>query len=152
MYYCPKCQILSSENLCPCCWSKKLRAPQNEDPVLLETVDEEKAVIIESAFQENGIVFEERVSGLGGPPSQIIGKSIHTNKNLYVAYEELEHAENVIRGIGFGDTTETIDDTEEMSGKKKLFWRIISIILFVFVVWGVVSIVDNLAAMIQSLF
>lgn len=148
MFYCLKCQTLNSEKICPLCGSKKLREPMPDDPVLLITVDESKAETIESAFKDHGLPYEKRICGLDGPSSAPVGGSAYTNKNVFVPYEKLEAARELLTGMGIAD----IDDgSEEMSPRKKVFWRIISAILFILAVWGVVTVADYAANLLKNL-
>lgn len=155
MYYCPKCQVLSSETTCPSCAGKELREPMPDDPVLLITADEMKAEMIEAALKDQGVPFEERISGLGGPPAVLVGKSAYTNKNIFVPYEQLQAARDLLIGIGIANNSDqpdsTEDDTEEMSPRKKIFWRIVSALLFILAVWGVVTAADYAANSLKDI-
>ena len=54
MLYCPKCQVLVKEgDRCPACNSKKLREPQEGDPVMLLTATEKKCRRIAGALDGN---------------------------------------------------------------------------------------------------
>ncbi|MCY1714468.1 hypothetical protein [Caproiciproducens galactitolivorans] len=173
MLYCPKCQLLVNDDAqrCPVCGSKKLRVPEQDDPVLLMTADEGKAEMIRSAFQENGIVFEERISGIGSPPATILGKPLITNINFFVRYGELHACEDIVRGIGILDASDTAlqkraekadggKDPEsvleeaptEMSARKRFFVRAVSAVLFIFLVWGVVAFADWAAEALKAFF
>lgn len=177
MLYCPKCQMLSTDSeTCPSCGGKRLREPQAEDPVLLITADETKTEMIEAVFEDNNLPYEERISGLGGPPSVIFGKSTNTNKNIFVSYGELEAATALLNGIGILDSSDmpeqglgekenrdrdnisTNDENdgehspEELSSRKRTFLRIVSVILFILAVWGVVTVSDYAANGLKGFF
>ncbi len=166
MLYCPRCQVLSSDGEpCPSCGGKKLREPAAEDPVLLMTADEIKAEMIEAVFADHGLPFEERICGLGGPPSVLIGKSIYTytNKNIFVPYGELETARALVNGIGILDAADKAElqqeteqnneeaDDEKLSPRKRLILRIVSVVLFILAVWGVVAVSDYAANALKAL-
>ncbi len=163
MLYCPKCQVLSPDGeSCPSCGGKKLREAKAEDPTLLITADEIKAEMIEAVFEDNSLPYEERICGLGGPPSVIFGKSSNTNKNIFVPYGELEAAESLLNGIGILDFSdipeqeiekEEIDDEqnpEELSQTKRTIFRIAAVILFIFAIWGVVAVSDYAANALKA--
>ena len=158
MLYCPKCQVLSTDDeFCPSCGSKKLRAPEPDDPTLLITANEIKAEMIESAFEDHNILYEERICGLGGSPSVIFGKTTNTNFNIFVPFSELDTAANLLNGIGILDESDTslldekeedTDDEEntgEMDPRKKIIWRIASVALLILVIWGIVTAADYAA-------
>lgn len=158
MLYCPDCQALcAEERRCPSCGRKKLRPPEENDPVFLLTADETKAGVIKAAFQTAGIPFEERTAGLGGPPDILVGASVYTNKRIFVPYGEVEDARAVIDGTGIMEQKSGMDgapedpppgdadDQEELSPRKRLLVRIFSFLLFILAIWGVVSVSDFLA-------
>ena len=164
MLYCPKCQVLSSDGkTCPSCGGKKLREPAAEDPVLLVTTDETKAEMIEAVFSDHSLPFEERICGLGGPPPVIVGKSMYTNKNLFVPYGELETALALVNGVGILDAPDLQEqtkpegqddgeeETEKFNSRKRLIFRIASVVLFIFAVWGVVTVSDYAANALKEL-
>ena len=60
MLYCPKCQVLVKEgDRCPACNSKKLRDPQEGDPVMLLTATEKKCRRIAGALDGQEIPHED---------------------------------------------------------------------------------------------
>jgi hypothetical protein len=158
MLYCPKCQVLCTDrDICPSCGGKKLREPEPDDPTLLITANEIKAEMIESAFEEHNMIYEERICGLGGPPSAIFGKITNTNKNIFVPFSELDKAAELLNGIGILDESDAVlseeeeeeedeeTDSGEMNPRKKGVWRIVSAILFILAVWGIVTVADYAA-------
>ncbi len=155
MYYCPKCQVISYDKTCPSCGGKKLREPMPDDPVLLITADEMKAETIKAALEDQSVPCEERICGLGGPPSVLVGKSAYTNKNIFVPYGKLEAARDLLIGIGIADHSgqpeEEKDGAEEMSPRKKVFWRIVSALLFILAVWGIVAAADYAANSLKNI-
>ena len=78
MLYCPKCQVLVKEgDRCPACNSKKLRDPQEGDPVMLLTATEKKCRRIAGALDGQEIPHEERVCGVEGIASAYAGCVVH---------------------------------------------------------------------------
>jgi hypothetical protein len=165
MLYCAKCQVLSPDGIiCPSCGSEKLREPRPDDPVLLITANETKAEMIESVFEDHNMLYEERVCGLGGAPSAILGKTTNTNMNIFVPFSELEAAAALLNGIGILDEHDALllnqeqdyedgeENTEEINPRKRVIWRIVSAILFILAVWGVVGIADFAANAFKAFF
>ena len=182
MLYCPKCQLLidSDTDRCAACGSKKLREPGPDDPVLLLTTDETNAVMIRSVFQENGIVFVEQDSGFGSPPSILLGsRPFYEARNIFVAFRDRNTAKELLNGIGIADaqdaklesstpgpeegpepeepsepeeSSEPEEEPEPMSSRKRFFWRIVSAMMFILVVWGVVAAADFLANALKAFF
>jgi hypothetical protein len=174
MLYCPKCQVVSiDEKTCPSCGGKKLRTPEQDDPVLLLTADEFKTERIEAIFQENSIPYEERINGLGGPMSIILGKTSNTNKNIFVPFEKLDSCKELLNGVGILDAadaelvkneTKTADaqvrrvppddrtEYVEMSRGKRFFWRAVSVVLFIVLIWAVVAVSDFAAEGLKVFF
>ncbi len=153
MLYCPNCQSLcNDESSCPFCGSKKIRQPEQTDPVLLMTADEGKTAAIEAAFSDAGIPLEKRVQGLGGPPSVILGRSYNINTNLYVAYGDLTRAREVLDGIGIMEQQNAVeeenteeDEEAELSPVKRTVVRIVSAVVFAAIIWAVVTASDSIA-------
>ncbi len=169
MLYCPKCQLLTDSDYCPSCGTKKLRAPNPNDPVMLVTVDEVKAELIKAVFEDHQQIYEERIFGLGGPPSVIFGRTAITNKNIFVPFSEVEQAQSLLESTGIFDPAEMAGDEseqeeqpgeeessseeepEELSAGKRMFFRILSVVLFILAVWGVVAISDFAANALKDL-
>lgn len=175
MNYCPNCQSLcDEEETCPYCGNKKLRQPEKTDPVLLVTADETRAGMIEAAFQTAGLPYEERFQEAGGVPSVVFGRVL-TNKNLFVPYGMLESAKEIVEGIsslgegldeneldadeqqGNSDIEETESEQSEDEGKRlsptmRTVVRIVSVILFILVIWGVVTVSDYAANALKGFF
>ena len=167
MLYCPNCQVVSTDDsTCPSCGSKKLRNPEPDDPVLLLTADEAKTERIEAAFEEHQIPYEARIYGLGGPPSVILGRQMSTNNNIFVPFGQLNNCQELLNGIGIINPEDEAflkeekqpkqeepgeEEPPQMSRGKRFFWRAFSIILFILVVWGVVSAADYAAAALKAL-
>ena len=101
MQYCEDCQVLSKDGeSCPSCGGKNLRPVRNDDPILLLTVGGEESQRISAAFDDAGIPHMERRMGSGGYVSPILGQSRCSDFRIFVPYEKIADAENVLRGIG----------------------------------------------------
>ncbi|HEX3038566.1 MAG TPA: hypothetical protein VHO94_06200 [Oscillospiraceae bacterium] len=170
MLYCAKCQLLC-ESACPCCGSEKLREVQQNDPVLLTTVNELECDRITALLQDNDIPYEERVSGLESEPSVLFGRYENTNKNIFVPYDKLQFCEDMLACGELPDeeiaeensdfaqsNTQPEEESEVNSAKKvmgrrsKIFWRATSVVLFILLIWAVVAGTDFAAAWLKDLF
>lgn len=166
MLYCAKCQLLC-EAECLCCGNKKLREVQQNDPVLLTTVNEMECDRITALLQDNGIPYEERISGIEGEPSVLFGRYGSANKNIFVPYSELNICEELLGNKAVAEVTGedlTYDDrkstdeshedkTEEAMGRRsRMFWRATSVVIFILLVWAVVAGADFAAGWLKDLF
>ncbi|WP_411678174.1 hypothetical protein [Caproicibacter sp.] len=160
MLYCARCQVLvKSEAVCPSCGSKKLREVRANDPVLLFTADETQCGMIRAAFDSNGTPHEERMCGPGAPPSILYGKMPNSLYHIFVPYGEVERCEEILHGIGAlgenkfernGPQNSDDDSSAAMSRGKRILVRILSAVMFLALVWGVVSIADEFINFIKS--
>ena len=155
MLYCPKCQVLVKEgDRCPACNSKKLRDPQEGDPVMLLTATEKKCRRIAGALDGQEIPHEERVCGVEGIASAYAGEGGMCNKNIFVPYDRLEEAVELMYPIGVtgsGKSAEEADEAAEMSPRKRFIVRAISVVLFILLIWAVVTMADAAAGWVKSL-
>jgi RNA polymerase subunit RPABC4/transcription elongation factor Spt4 len=153
MYYCPKCRVLSPDETCPSCGEKSLREPMPDDPVFLVTTDKRKAERIVAVLKDQSVPFEERTCEPDELPATHIENSAHTNQNIFVPYGKLEVARALLIDIeGHLDQPDDSEDSEEeMSPRKKIFWRIVSALLFILAVWGVVTVTDYVANSLKDI-
>jgi RNA polymerase subunit RPABC4/transcription elongation factor Spt4 len=161
MLYCPKCQLLISDSSqrCPFCGSKKLRKPEPEDPALLITADENKTRAIEAVFKENKIIYRKRIAkGFVGLNKLNFGKDYLTNYNIFVSYGDIENCSELLHGAGIVDEVNkqnenngSEEEFEDMSPRKRFFWRTFSAILFIIVVWIVVFAADYVVDIIKEI-
>ena len=153
MLYCPKCQVLVKEgDRCPACNSKKLREPQEGDPVMLLTATEKKCRRIAGALDGQEIPHEERVCGVEGIASAYAGEGGMCNKNIFVPYDRLEEAVELMHHIGVtgsGKSAEEADEAAEMSPRKRFIVRAISVVLFILLIWAVVTMADAAAGWVK---
>lgn len=169
MLYCERCQVLSrDDNVCPSCGGKKLRLPKDNDPVLLYTAGGEEAEQIAAAFEDAGIPFMKRTLGGGGYVGIVLGQSRSSQVNIFVPYGEMEHAEEILHGIGIlkeEKTEQAAEDLKEpkkpsaekakkeeipMSRGRRIAVRIFSALLFLLLVWLVVSVADGIVSLFQG--
>lgn len=174
MFYCSTCQMLC-ESECPSCGSKKLREVQANDPVLLVTANEIECGRVTALLEDSGIPYEKRIFGLEAAPNALFGDYGSSNKNIFVPYCELERSRELIGCTAELSDEEDInqdggtiqenapeaeseeklseeEDARHMSRGKRIFWRIISVALFILIVWAVVSGSDFLANWVKHLF
>ena len=155
MRYCPRCQVLIKEGYrCPACNSNKLREPQEGDLVMLLTATEEKCRRIGAALDDSKIPHEERVCGTEGVASAYAGDGGKCNKNVYVSYNRIQEAVDLMHSIGVTGREETdgeSDEAAEMSPRKRFIVRAISVVLFILLIWAVVTVTDIAAVWVKSL-
>lgn len=160
MLYCENCQVLSRDGkTCPMCGTDQLRPVRAEDPVLLVTVGQEDAERASAAFQDAAIPCLVRAMGVGSALTVFTGKSHCEENQIFVPYEEVEHAREVLVGIGIlkeeaepAPAAEKPEESAPMSREKRTVVRIVSAAAFFLLVWLAVSLSDTLADFIKSLF
>lgn len=97
MLYCPRCQRLYPQReRCPAC-KKRLRPPEENDPVLLVTARQMEAGLIEAVLKESGLPFS-KVGKLGGALSAIAGTLLDTFR-FYVPCGALEEGKELVRSV-----------------------------------------------------
>lgn len=166
MLYCERCQVLSrDETMCPQCGSRKLRSVSAGDPVLLFTAGTEEAQRITAAFDGEGIPHMERTQGGEGLTSIILGQSRCAQVRIFVPYEKIDQAKDIMLGIGVlkeaGEGENSLEpepdaqkQTKEvpMSPGRRAAVRIFSALLFLILVIAVVSGADMIVNLFKSFF
>lgn len=164
MLYCENCQVLSRDGkTCPLCGSKKLRPVCPDDPVLLLTVGEEESSRISAAFSDASIPCMAQAQGAGGVLNLLGGRPRSTARRIFVPYREVEHAREVLIGIGavkenaaagLKDAPAELQKEEPVpvSRKGRMAARIFCAVSFLALVWVVVYFSDRLADFLKSLF
>lgn len=153
MMYCPKCQALSEDGTaCPSCGSRKLREALPEDPILLLTAGGGECDRITAAFEEEGIPFELRMNGIGGPPESLYGRAPGSEKNVFVPYGALDRCREILDSLGMLDGSGRLKRAKgrEMNAPLRSFWRIFSVVLFLLLVWVVVTFTDRIAEAVKA--
>lgn len=167
MQYCERCQVLSrDETICPQCGSRKLRPASAGDPVLLFTAGTEEAQRITAAFDGAGIPHMERTQGGEGLTPIILGQSRCAQVRIFVPYEKIDQAKDIMLGIGVlkeageGENSSEPEppdaqkQTKEvpMSPGRRAAVRIFSALLFLILVIAVVSGADMIVNLFKSFF
>lgn len=168
MLYCEKCQVVSmDENRCPLCGGKKLRQVRPNDPVMLLTVGEAESRRIAAAFDDTGIPHMERSMDSGSVSSIVLGQSRCAQMRVFVPFGDMEHARDILHGIGaLKDDEDEPDGSDQkdqpaedesekdipMSRGRRLVIRIFSILLFITLIWAVVSAADSIISSFKSAF
>ncbi len=173
MLYCERCQMLSEDGeTCSLCGSRKLRPVSANDPVFLFTTGQEEAERIAAAFDDEKLPHMERILENGSASPALLGQNRFASTRIFVPFAEMEHARDVMRGIGAlkdggeedgpavsgaGAHTaprEAARGKEEkpMSSGRRAALRIVSIILFLLLVCLVVFGSDAIVAVIKSIF
>lgn len=76
------------------------------------------------------------------------------NKNVYVPYNRIQEAVDLMHSIGVTGREETdgeSDEAAEMSPRKRFIVRAISVVLFILLIWAVVTVTDIAAGWVKSL-
>lgn len=162
MLYCPRCQVLAGAGVeCPSCGSKKLREVRPDDPVFLLTADEAECSAVRAAFDDGGIVHEERMCGPGAPSSVLYGRMPNAVYRIFVPFGELDRCRETLRGIGMlgenGKIQKPASPSEEEEkpapgGLRRTFFRIEAALLFLAAIMLTVYLSDKLAAFFKSVF
>lgn len=160
MKYCPACQkIVDEENeYCPVCSRLLQNEIKGNSPVFLIKASGFEAERIRAALEDEGIPFSEKM-----PKKERSAKIVTGDRNfasnLFVPYSAFDKAKEVLIGIGaeLPDGAQDVprepqnvmeEEFEDMSRGKRLLWRIVSVVLFIAIVFGVVAGVDYLMGLI----
>lgn len=169
MLYCARCQSLCEDDrhTCPNCKGKKLRPPEENDPVFLITAGKLDAGRISAALSEQEIPFETRVSGPeSSAPAAYLGTAPASAARFFVPFGAMEKSREALEGIGIfnedgeaaypGEDEEECDmveeDSKEMSPVKRFVWRVISVVLFILLIWAVVAATDGVIGLVEKAF
>lgn len=164
---------------CPRCKSvlKKDEPPKNF-PVAVITAAGFERERIAAALNDNGVPCTQRAAKKQ-PSAEIITGVNSATADILVAAGDYDKARDILVGIGavkledeeiIEDSADNRNETkdnkntrkirkvktegheefEEMSPKKRLFVRIVSVILFIIVVWGVVAGTDFIMSLIKD--
>ena len=158
MLYCPVCQTLlkEGETACPNCKNKKYREVCPNDPVLLVKANEMDSDRIFAVLQEHEIPYEERMDNQAPVSSVYIGRTAYAYKCIYVPYAALEQSKTLLEAIGVSLQEEEVQqedrshEADTMSRGKRFVVRVISAVLFILLVWAVVTAVDSLVAFVKD--
>lgn len=167
MQYCKKCQVLC-EGECPCCGNRKLDQPGPEDPVRLTETAGFQSSMLEGLLEDNGIPYEKRLSR--GSDAALGRREDGAAYRYYVPYGAYEQAGELCvvakppeqqetqppedpQGPEAPQTYTVKGETfEVMPPKKRRFWRIVSVLLFLAVIAVVVFASDAVANWVRGLF
>ncbi len=162
MQYCKNCRVLC-DTQCPFCGNRKLCDPQPEDQVRVTTAAGFRADMLEGLLDDNHIPYEKHQA----VQSDEQGQAFH----YYVPYQYYTRAEELC-AVAQPPKEETQEQSpqepseeeaprtytvkgetfEEMPHNKKIFWRIVSVLLFLAVIAVVVLLTDQAANWVKGLF
>ena len=166
--YCPRCQRIEEKEIerCPVSHKQLKRNIEENDPVFLLETSILESERVEAALDDEGIPYASRT-----PKKEPSATIITGNKNagvyLYVPFQVWEKAKDIAIGIGamqpaeedtqqLQEKSRTIEkkgeEFEEMSRSKRLIVRIVSVILFILVIWAVVAGTDFVMNLIKGLW
>lgn len=117
MYFCENCRFVSEQEYCPVCGSKNRRQVQAEDFCLLTENNTAYCNMLTEIFDDNNIRYSAVPYGRGvrsqfGLPLE--------NYRLYVQYECLEQAKNIIKQIEDSETDELRNDLLKNADKLNI--------------------------------
>lgn len=161
--YCSRCKkIFDTENdKCQKCGKNLIEKPAGESPVCIITTGGFELERIKSALESEGIpcVIKEAE---GNVNMKILNEGDLGENNIIVPLAAYNHACDVLIGIGAmkpEDNTLTvpedikIDDLDQDMSPRKRFWvRLASIVLFIIIVWIVITATDAGIALFKNLF
>ena len=177
MKYCPKCRLVYPDSREQCRCGRILKyyeALRGDTPVRVARTSGLEKDRITGALADAGIPYSETPVRERNMSEAVAGQG-SVEWELCVPYEALEQAREALYGIGAGAEEEPGEEAsqlrekpaetpsakgkaeekksgqwEEMSNQKRWFWRILSMILFFLLVWGVVSATDWVMALIMG--
>ena len=161
MQYCPKCHRVFSDEREVCLCGRKMKSYdelREDTPVFIVRASGFEKDRIGAALTDAELSYSE-TPAYGKDVNEIAMGQGEVPADFCVPYRELDKARALLRGIGAlnaeteheMETSETLHPPaeenirktegpwEEMSRKKRWLWRIVSIVLFILVVWAVVS-------------
>lgn len=154
MQYCTKCKNLCEDKLtvCPHCKrSRSLRQAKDGDMVFLQKASEYEAGEFAALFEEKAIRHEILPYSTGLVSSLYDSEVMPTDKNVFVAYEDLERAKILLEEEYAEPETQEEED-DQMSPKKRIVVQIVSVIAFLVLVSLVVFAADFIANGLRGLF
>lgn len=165
MNYCKKCNACTEQEICSNCNKKTIELPKDVDtPVLLISESGIEQERITAALKDSKIPFSLRTIKKESSIEVITGPA-GAKKDILVPLASYEQAKDLLIGIGALkiDGAEIVEDSsaeynfqapdeEEMSTTKRRIVKVVSVILFFAIIWGVVAAVDAIAAFIMGLF
>ena len=169
MRYCTRCQRIEEKEIerCSICHKQLKRNIEENDPVFLLETSILESERIEAALEDAGIPYASRTPKKE-PSATIITGNKNASVYLYVPFQVWEKAKDLMIGIGAMQPKEEKEkqvqeeqprkivkkgeEFEEMSRSKRLIVRIVSVILFILVIWAVVAGTDFVMNIIKGLW
>ncbi len=154
MLYCTKCRTLApdSTRACPNCRrSRALRPVRAEDEVFFLKVSETEAGEMERVFEEQAVRYSAQPVRGGLAAGVYDPEYLPGDREIYVAYADLERANALFTARDGAKTAET-DGEEEMPKGRRMLIQTVSILAFLILVTVTVLCTDALANWIRSLF
>jgi hypothetical protein len=153
MLYCTKCRNVCEDKLtvCPNCKrSRSLRPAKDDDMVLLQKASEFEADELSALFEEHGIRFSVEPYKLGVVTSPFDSGVMPTDKNIFVAYGDIDTAQEAI--IRFDQDKPVEEVPDDMPRGKRIAIEVVSILAFLIIVSLVVFASDFAANGIKDFF
>ncbi len=136
--------------MCPHCKrSRALRDAKDEDLLFMMKVSEFEAGELSEIFESQGIVYDIRPVKTSMVSSVYDSEYIPTDKNMFVAFKDVERAKDILKEEIIEDD---IEEQEEAPGAKRIALQIVSVLLFLVLVSCTVFFADAVAGFIRDLF
>lgn len=111
MLYCEKCRRLYEDGeYCPECRKSRLRAPEENDAVLLATVDHLRAEMLDALLTDENVP-HDRSGGVAGAFGMGVAMRLDPVR-FFVSFRDYERAHDIGLSV-FGDKGEIIEDAPE---------------------------------------
>lgn len=157
MLYCKNCKrIFEGENKkCKCKQKYIINSKLSPDiPVYLTTAVGFEKDRICAALKDAKVPFEEKLVKKSYGALPVISGTTNSDINIYVPYEFLDEAEDIIMGVctNLDKNEQNATQIDDYNSPRNKLIRIISLILFFIMLWAVVAGTDAVMNWIKSLF
>ncbi|WP_343284433.1 hypothetical protein [Hominenteromicrobium mulieris] len=152
MLYCTKCKSIceDSTQTCPNCKrSRGLRPVKPEDEVFFLKVSEGEAAELALLFEQNAVRHAIHPVKGGFSTSVYDPEYLPTDKDIYVEYQDLERAKELMREE---QSQEKPSEEDDMPRGKRMLIQSLSVIAFMAIVILVVLGSDFIANLLKALF
>ena len=153
MLYCTKCKTVCADSLrtCPNCnRSRGLRPIKGEDEVFFMKVREVEAAELEELFDVQAVRCRIEPVKAGFSVSTFDSDFLPTDKNIYVEYQDLERANELMAAEREEDAMPQDEEPDTEKGKRMVI-QTVSIIAFMVLVMLLVLSMDSIANALKNL-
>ncbi len=151
--YCTKCNNLVEDKItvCPHCKrSRALREAQDDDMLFMMKVSEYEAGELSEMFETQAVKYEVKPIKTSMVSSVYDSEYIPTDKNIFVAFKDVERAKKILEEEIIEKDIEEIE--EGAPSPKRIALQIVSVLLFLLLVSATVLFADAIANYVRNLF